>query len=1716
MKPDLSKHPTVLAVNDEPSVLELLVVLLEREGYIVIPAETGLRALELIESIEPDIVISDVVMPEIDGLELCRRLKQNPRTASVPVLLVSAVRKSEADSLLGLVAGADDYLEIPFHRQELLVKVARLTERHNVERHYRELVEQAVDIIYTRDLDGHITSINEAGARFFGRPVAQLVGSHLGEMLGTELAARDIEQILESSVEEPVISTHFVKNARGVVRCLEGMITLVRDAQGQPTAVRGVVRDITERRNAEEALRESEARYRAMFEKNQAIKLVIDVETATIIDANPAACEFYGYTIEEFKTKRIDEINTLSPEMVAAEMSKATSEQRNAFTFRHRLASGELRDVEVHSSPVEVRGRKLLYSIINDITERTRAEEALREREMRYGELFENANDMIYTHDLAGNLTSLNKSGERITGYTRDEAVTMNIAQVVAPEYLQTAREMIARKASEEVSTVYELEIIAKAGHRVDLEVSTRLIYKDGRPTGVQGIARDVTERKHVKAELQASEAELRALFAAMPDVIIVLDVEGRYQKIAPTNPKLLYGPPTFLIGKTLHEVFPSAQADDFLQHIKLALEARQPVSFEYSLMLDEREVWFEGTVSPMLEDTVLWVARDITERRQAESALRQAEEKFRSIFENAVEGIYQSSTDGHFIAVNPALARMLGYASPEDLIASRTDIKHQHYVDPSSRERLKSLLSERDELQNFECQVFRRDGSKIWTLENVRAVREASGALVCYEGTIEDITERKQAEEALAQQVEREALINRISRAVRRSLDIAEVFSTAVQELGTHLGVDRCTLFLKDETTRTVNNVAEFQRKGVPPAVRNLALPQLADLDAGVFQHGVLAFDDAANDSRLTDVYNRVLRAVGTRSIMYVAIKVGEEMPAVFTLSTTRSLRHWTESDIALAKAVADQTGIAIRQAELYQKASATSARETLINHLSLAIRASLSLPEVLGTATRELGRALKSSRVHLRLYDPTNTLAPVEHEYVAAGVASIKRLSVSYDDPMGQRLLRSSKPIVIGDSLNCTIGSADFNAHVRSHSMRTGVRSQIDFPLIVSGRFRGALCIHQTDRVRHWSENEVALVEAVAAQLATGIAQAELFEMTKRAKMEWETTFNAMSDGIFIFDNQGQLIRVNRTGAAMEDSWPHLLLGRRCCDILRVSGHEGECIVEKTIKDGRSMTVEVTPERFNRPLLVTIEPVFESAGKTTGAVCTARDLSELRKVEAEARERQSLLTNVLESVRDPICAIDTSGRILWFNNASITMSGYTPEELIGHHFLELVLPADHEIARTNFESALLGQPLSYETHYQTREGEVRDALFYNSPLTIEGRTTGVLAIIRDITEHKQQQRRASQAEKLRALGQLASGVAHDFNNALAAILGRAQLMRRHVDSEALTRNLDIIQTAAEDAAATVRRIQTFARQSQDKEFQSLDVGGLLRDAVEITRTRWENEARMRGRYYDVDLDTPPMTSALGSASELREVFVNLIVNAIDAMPDGGRLKISCELAGATVRIRFTDTGTGMTEEIRERIFEPFYTTKENLGTGLGLSVSYGIIERHGGAITVASQVGQGTTFTIDLPAAEAACLEASAPQQPATESLSVLVIDDEPFVRETLAEMLQELSHKVVIAEGGRMALEKLHAGHFDLVFTDLSMPEMDGWETAGEIRRQWPDINIILVTGYGKNTVPPNGEANLVDGTIGKPFNFEQVAETIATVMGKGVGGRALGVG
>jgi len=259
-----------------------------------------------------------------------------------------------------------------------------------------------------------------------------------------------------------------------------------------------------------------------------------------------------------------------------------------------------------------------------------------------------------------------------------------------------------------------------------------------------------VIQKRLMEEALRSSETELLALFSAMTDVIIVLDSSGRYLKIAPTNPDLLYKPAPELVGKTLHEVFDQPTADKFQGFIQTAITTEKTVNVEYSLIIDNQEIWFSANISPFDGKQVIWVAREITAHKLSDLALQAAEAKYRSIFENAIEGIFQTTPDGHYLSANPALARIYGYTSPVELMASLTDIEHQLYVIPQQRTELIQQLRKNDAVTNFEYQVYRKDGSIIWISENCRAVRNPLGNLLYYEGTVEDITYRIKTQEQL------------------------------------------------------------------------------------------------------------------------------------------------------------------------------------------------------------------------------------------------------------------------------------------------------------------------------------------------------------------------------------------------------------------------------------------------------------------------------------------------------------------------------------------------------------------------------------------------------------------------------------------------------------------------------------------------------------------------------------------------------------------------------------------------------------------------------------------------------------------------------------------------------------------------------------------------------------------------------------------------------
>jgi signal transduction histidine kinase/ActR/RegA family two-component response regulator len=388
-------------------------------------------------------------------------------------------------------------------------------------------------------------------------------------------------------------------------------------------------------------------------------------------------------------------------------------------------------------------------------------------------------------------------------------------------------------------------------------------------------------------------------------------------------------------------------------------------------------------------------------------------------------------------------------------------------------------------------------------------------------------------------------------------------------------------------------------------------------------------------------------------------------------------------------------------------------------------------------------------------------------------------------------------------------------------------------------------------------------------------------------------------------------------------------------------------------------------------------------------------------------------------------------------------------------------------------------------------------------------------------IAEQERIREQFSQMEKLSALGELASGVAHDFNNTLAGILGRAQLILRTNDPEKIERGLNIIIKTAEDGAKTVKRIQDFARQRRDHDFEPVSIDQILFDVSEITRPRWKDRAEASNVQITLDLQIRSKSKVMGDESELREVLVNMVFNAVDAMPQGGNLTLTAEDVDETVVISVGDTGTGMVPEVKTRIFDPFFTTKGKAGMGLGLAVSFGIIRRHEGSVEVDSELGVGTRFRISLPKAqvgdEPLSLEPETPklvmETPQVNSTrfqgyqtKILVVDDEEAVRELLRDLLESENCRVYLAPGGREALNLFGAQQFDGVFTDVGMPGMSGWELAHAIRERNETIPIAVITGWGEAVGSDEQREARVDWVVTKPFRAERISELAQEISKK----------
>ena len=386
------------------------------------------------------------------------------------------------------------------------------------------------------------------------------------------------------------------------------------------------------------------------------------------------------------------------------------------------------------------------------------------------------------------------------------------------------------------------------------------------------------------------------------------------------------------------------------------------------------------------------------------------------------------------------------------------------------------------------------------------------------------------------------------------------------------------------------------------------------------------------------------------------------------------------------------------------------------------------------------------------------------------------------------------------------------------------------------------------------------------------------------------------------------------------------------------------------------------------------------------------------------------------------------------------------------------------------------------------------------------EGRIDFIIVVSVDINERKKMEKALVQSEKLKSIGTITAGISHEFNNILAIISGNVQLLEEtYEDQGELTDMLRTIGKAVDDGAEISRNMLKFTMTKKGTEkFVSSHIRDLIRQSVEFTMPRWKNMSQTKGINYQIAKEGMKSVSpVMCNPTEIKEVFINIINNALDAMPEGGSISFSTWDRDETVLVRITDTGEGMSEEVKKNIFDPFFSTKTPKGTGLGMSIAYGIVTRHGGKIEIESEVGEGSTFTLEFPSAKTFVSPKAIPkpeQKSKGKNLSILVVDDEEDICDTLDQFLSKRGNKVKAIDNGAGAIKLINSEYFDLVLCDLAMPNGSGFDVIKAINRLGKIPKIGIITGWGEKIKPIEEEGTKVDFVLKKPFKYSALSKCI----------------
>jgi PAS domain S-box-containing protein len=1533
-----------------------------------------------------------------------------------------------------------------------------VTERKEVEEalvKLKKAVDTSGEVIFMTDRFGIFTSVNPEFTRLYGYTAEEVVGKVTPRILKSDSTnPEDHANLWKAVLDKRVFQHEIVNKAKdGRLVNIETSVNAVVGDGGEILGFLAIQRDIAERKRAEEALQAEKAFSEAVIDSLPGAFFVGDMQ-GRMIRWNKNV-EDIGYSSEELAAMAPGAI--VAPEdraIVAAAREKVLTEGSATLEANVLTKDGKRIPHFISAVRAEIGGETYIVGTGVNVAERKRAEEALRESERRYRELVDHANDIIYETDRNGRFTFVNPVATRILGYSPEELNTRHYLELIRPDFREEAERFYLKQAAEKnPSTYFQFPVVAKDGAEVWLGQHVQLAMEGDRVIGFRAIARDRTKQKIAEDALAESEERFRQMAENSPDTFWLFDVGKQTLLYVSPGFEKLWGHST----EALHSdpsIWRDAVHPEDRKRIFADWDARATTvgsQNEFRIIRPDGSVrWVNGRTFPIRDQAgqikrLAGIAYDVTERRMAEEALRHQEKLFHAIVEDQTEMIVRWKPDGTRTFVNDAYCRMMGRT--REGVVGKSFFPHLSEEDRSRiRSKIAALTPDRPTATDIHPSI-PQGGSRAWHEWTDRALFDEEGRVVELQSVGRDITERKKAEEALT-----------MSEARFRTLIESAPEAIVVLDAETRKFVD-----FNDNASRLFGLYGEELLKVTPVEVSPPFQPDGRPSSEAAVEYVRKA---AAGEIPVFEWMHRNSQGVD----------IPCEVRLVRLPGTERTLLRGSVTDISSRK----QAEAALRASqEMFSKAFHSSpepmAIMTLPDWKFLDVNKATSdligyeREEIIGHMGNELGLA------------SVGGVSASQLESIMQGDFRNKELDLRVKSGETRTVLISLELVEIGGKSCILAQGRDVTEHRRAEiALRASDQRYRDF-------------------ISH-SQEGVWRVE-LEPPIPADLPMAELFD--RLSKHGYIAECNDALAKMFSLPNADNLVgkHIKDLGTASDEGW------RESVRSAAWGGWQNRTIQFATVdRQGH-------PKHLQRTEIPIVEDGFLK--RVWGMT---RDVTDLHHAEEALRASEQRYRQLFERSVAGVFETTLDGRLLECNDAFAGIQGYTSRtEILSANIKDFFL---ERADGTALIELLKQQPIVMGQEFQTRRKDGTPVWMLVSASLVEDKNSQstILATAFDITQWKELGEQLRQSQKMEAVGRLAGGVAHDFNNMLQIINGYSELVIDELPAkDPLRSHVNEIKNIVERAAGLTRQLLAFSRQ-QVLAPQVLDLNTSIANLSKMLR-------RLIGE--DVELfltEGHPLNRVKADPGQIDQVILNLAVNARDAMPQGGELTIETSnvdidatyalghfpmTPGPYVLVAVSDTGCGMDAETQARIFEPFFTTKEKgKGTGLGLATVYGIIKQSGGFIWAESEVDKGTTFKVFLPPAKESptVLEASHDPTRVHGTETVLLVEDEEYVRSLVRKSLQSKGYTVLEARNGKEALSvaRQHPGPIHLLITDVVMPGMSGRELAECLVPLRQEMKTLYMSGYTDDTILHHGVLDSDSALLQKPFTAKALASKVRQLL------------